>query len=44
MLASLLAAYAGIDERALKLGIVFRYWAKVYCTCNHTHAVTTPIQ
>ena len=30
VLAALLAAYAGIDARALKLGVVFRYWAKVH--------------
>lgn len=30
VIADLLATYAGIDERVLKLGVAFRYWAKVH--------------
>ena len=28
-LAPLLGLYGSLDQRALKLGVIFRYWAKV---------------
>ena len=39
VLAALLAAYAGIDARALKLGVVFRYWAKVHASTHMQYGV-----
>ena len=29
-LSSLLCLYDGLDPRAVKLGVAFKYWAKVY--------------
>lgn len=34
-LSPLLGLYGSLDERALKLGVLFRYWAKVrYIYCD----------